>query len=410
LIARSYAPCIFEPISRHVEQANRKTRGLVATAAAAAACALLLALASTGSHGGISRAQDTHVARYGRTRVTAQRIDRFVQVQAQRKLKPGWLVLLKGRAAGAIAVAGSYLAWEFQPSNAHPVSVLMERNRKTGRTRQLAVSTLPQFGLASTITHVVYAGAGASGSELRAIRHDGRTSVVLSRSLAAPFTSRGNVIAWAEQMGANQRVVVRNMDTGRQRVAARMRRCNGNGCYRIDAVTLADDGVVFDRGAIGSQPSLIVRRRLRDAKPTMARVKNDPQPDLAPSSAGAFYFWLQRGWMRWDFGQRQPQPAKLERQNSWVVGYERGRLLLRSGTQCRPRLLVAVPGKRTQVVAAPDSTPSSPKDFGPLCRLMTAFAWHGRRLVVAWAIIPKISLNAHTDAGLVGVVVETKLP
>jgi len=405
---------MFEPISRQGEQANRTTRGLSATAVAATVCAVLLVLASTGivqsrllSHRGPPRPQAPRSARSGGTYIDAQRSDRFVKTQPQQRLKPGWLLLLKGRAAAAIATAGSYLAWEFQPSNAHPVSALMERDRRTGRTRQLAAPVLPQFGLASTTTRVVYAGAGASGSELRAIRHDGSDGIVLSKSLAAPLASRGNVIAWAEQVGAYQRVVVRNMASGRQWVAARMPRCNGDRCYRIDAVTLADQGVVFDRGAIGSQSSLIVRRRLRDAGPTIAEVKNDPQPDLAPSSAGAFYFWLQHGWMRWDFGQRRPHSTGLGGLRWWVVGYEHGKLLLRTGPQCRPRLLVRFPGRRTQVVTAPASTPFSPKDFGPLCRLMTGFAWQGRRLVVAWAIIPKISLNAHTDAGLVGVVVET---
>ena len=182
------------------------------------------------------------------------------------------------------------------------------------------------------------------------------------------------------------------------------------GLARIDAVTLADDGVVFDRGAIGPHPSLIVRRRLRDAKPTIARLKNDPQPDLAPSSAGAFYFWLQHGWMRWDFGRLHPHPTHLNGLRWWVVGYEHGRLLLRTGTKCRPRLVVRVRGKRTQAVTSPTSTPASPKNFGPLCALMTGFAWQGRRLLVARAIIPRISLTAANDVGLVGVVTETTTP
>jgi len=41
---------------------------------------------------------------------------------------------------------------------------------------------------------------------------------------------------------------------------------------------------------------------------------------------------------------------------------------------------------------------------------MTGFAWQGRRLLVAWAIIPRISLTAANDVGLVGVVTETTTP
>jgi len=121
------------------------------------------------------------------------------------------------------------------------------------------------------------------------------------------------------------------------------------------------------------------------------------------------YFWLQHGWMRWDFGARRPYRISLEKPRWWVVGYQHGRLLLRTGSLCLPRLVVRLPDRRTQAVPVPSSTPFSPKDFGQLCRLMTDSAWQGRRLVVAWAIIPRISLNARTDAGLAGVVVETSV-
>ena len=402
-------------INRRGAQANPRTWRLVAAAVTVSAAVVALVWAGAvesplPSHRGIPTRREPDAAGNGRSQTNAHSSNRLVRVQPQRRLKPGWLLMLKGQAVAAIATAGGYVVWEFQPSDEHPVSALMERNRRTGRTRRLAASVLPQFGLASTTTRIVYARAGAAGSELRAIRHDGGNSVVLSRSLAAPFASRGNVIAWAEEVRAKQRVVLRNMSTGRQWVAAQMPRCNGDRCYRIDAVTLADDGVVFDRGAIGAHPSLIVRRRLRDAKPTIARLKNDPQPDLAPSSAGAFYFWLQHGWMRWDFGRLHPHPTHLNGLRWWVVGYEHGRLLLRTGTKCRPRLVVRVRGKRTQAVTSPNSTPASPTNFGPLCGLMTGFAWQGRRLLVAWAIIPRISLTAANDVGLVGAVTETTTP
>jgi hypothetical protein len=34
----------------------------------------------------------------------------------------------------------------------------------------------------------------------------------------------------------------------------------------------------------------------------LKKLANDPQPDLARSSAGAYYYWLRHGWMRWNFG------------------------------------------------------------------------------------------------------------
>jgi len=324
---------------------------------------------------------------------------------------PRQLLLVRDRLIQTISTAGPYLTWEQGAFGlrAPKKSPLMHRDQRTGKVKQLAADTLPQFGLASTSTQVVYATRGGSGVNLLSVRRDGTHRILLTRSLAAPLASRGSLVAWAEQSGPWQRVLVRNLKSGRDWIAARLRRCDRAGCYRIDSVTLADDGVVFDRGAIGGQPSLVVRRRFRDSRPTTVRLPNDPQPDLAPSSAGAFYYWFQHGWMRWDFrGKRHP--VTIKGAGSWVVSYERGRLLLLVGSRCRPRLVVQAPDGRRIALPAPVSTPASPKDFGRLCRLMTDFSWRGRQLLVAWSILPDVSLRSHTDVGLVSVVMRTTIP
>ena len=189
--------------------------------------------------------------------------------------------------------------------------MLMERVLATGKTKLLASNALAQFGLASTATRVVFADRGRSGPELVAVRHDGGGRLVLTRSLAAPIAARGDLVAWAEQSASSQRVVVRHMRTGREWVAAQMSRCRRGRCYRIDSVTLADKGVVFERGAIGPHPSLIVRRGFGEDRVTTTSVAHDPQPELAASSAGALFYRLQHGWFRWDFGQRRPHLVKL---------------------------------------------------------------------------------------------------
>ena len=320
------------------------------------------------------------------------------------------LLLVKGSLVASIATDGRNLAWELAASRAQPLSPLFERKLRGGPVTRLAARTLPEFGLASTATHVVYAEQGKSGPELVAIRHDRRHRIVLTRSLAAPIASRGNRVAWAEQSGSTQRVVVRHMTSGRVWIAAQMRRCDRTGCYRIDAVTLADGGVVFDRGAVGPQPSFIVRRRFHDRKPTIVKLPNDPQPDLARSSDGAYYYWLQHGWMRWDFGDARQQATGRQGPHSWVLDNEQGRLLLQTGPQCKPRLVIQLPTGRALVAAAPSSTPASPKNFGPLCRAMNAFAWQRPRLLIAWSLIPKISIESHTDVGVVSVVSELSTP
>ena len=325
---------------------------------------------------------------------------------------PRQLLLVRDRLIQTISTAGPYLTWEQGAFGlrAPKKSPLMHRDQRTGKLKQLAADTLPQFGLASTSTQVVYATRGGSGVNLLSVRRDGTHRTLLTRSLAAPLASRGSLVAWAEQSGPWQRVLVRNLKSGRDWIAARLRRCDRAGCYRIDSVTLADDGVVFDRGAIGGQPSLVVRRRFRDSRPTTVRLPNDPQPDLAPSSAGAFYYWFQHGWIRWDFQGKRHPVTTIRGAGSWVVSYERGRLLLLVGSRCRPRLVVQAPDGRRIPLPAPLSTPASPKDFGRLCRLMTDFSWLGGQLLVAWSILPDVSLRSHTDVGLVSVVMRTTIP
>jgi hypothetical protein len=281
--------------------------------------------------------------------------------------------------------------------------MLMERVLDTGKTKLLASNALAQFGLASTATRVVFADRLGSGLELVSVRHNGRGRLVLTRSLAAPIAARGDLVAWAEQSASSQRVVVRYMRTGREWIAAQMPRCERGRCYRIDSVTLADKGVVFERGAIGPHPSLIVSRGFGEDRVTTASVAHDPQPELAESSAGALFHRLQHGWFRWDFGQKRP--VKLPTSQSWVLAYERGGLLLMGGSQCEPTLTLKS-RHQNLVIHAPTSTPVSPKAFGPLCRLMTHFHWQGGRLAVAWSILPKISLRSGADVGLVGTVVD----
>ena len=328
-------------------------------------------------------------------------------VAVDSRAKPHQLLLVKGKAVRTLAVVGPYLTWE-QGTSRSALSMLMERVLQTGKTKLLASNALAQFGLASTATRVVFADRGRSGPELVAVRHGGGGRLVLTRSLAAPIAARGDLVAWAEQSGSSQRVVVRHMSTGHEWVAAQMSRCRRGRCYRIDSVTLADKGVVFERGAIGPHPSLIIRRGFGKGRVTTASVPDDPQPELAASSAGALFYRLQHGWFRWDFGQKRPHPVKLPA-HSWVLAYERGALLFLGGSQCGPTLTVES-RHQSLVIHAPASTPASPKGFGPLCRLMTHFHWQDRRLAVAWSIIPKVSLRSGADVGLVGTVVALPTP
>ncbi len=227
-----------------------------------------------------------------------------------------------------VAVSSQYLVWESAGGEESSVAPsLRQLDLRTSRIRILARGVVPHFGLASTTSWVVY--AVGRGSTLVAARHNGSGETTLSTQLVAPIAARGENVAWADQDAKRQRVYVRDMSTGARWLAADLPRCVGGRCYRIDAVELADQGVVFVRGAIGPQPSFIVRRGFSDAKPISLAVPNDPQPDLAPSSAGALYYAFGRGWYRWDFGRPDTRltrfrgarqtPVLLNEGDDWFV-------------------------------------------------------------------------------------------
>jgi hypothetical protein len=227
-----------------------------------------------------------------------------------------------------LVVTDQYVVWESAGGEESSViPTLRQRDLRTNRIRILAQGVVPHFGLASTSRWVVY--AVGRGSTLVAARHDGSGRATLSKQLVAPIAGRGEKVAWAEQDAKRQRVYVRDMATGTKWLAADLPRCASGRCYRIDAVGLAEDGVVFVRGAIGPQPSFIVRRGFSDPRPTSLPVPNDPQPDLAPSSAGALYYAFGRGWYRWDFGRSDSRltrfrgarqiPVVRNEGNDWLV-------------------------------------------------------------------------------------------
>jgi hypothetical protein len=320
------------------------------------------------------------------------------------------LLLLRGVAAFPIAYSDPFLVWETAGEENDSVA-LLERNVRTGAIRELARNPFPDYGLVATANAVVYAAYAGAKYELVAIAANGRQRSILSRALIAPFDARGDVVAWAEGDQTRQRVVVRNMKTGSQFVAMQMARCRHGRCYRIDRVIVARDGIVFDLGAVSQgYPSLIVRRRRDATSVTVAKVQNDPQPDLVRSSEGALYYQFQRGWMRWEFGDSRPRLTQFHGTSPFILDDERGRLLLLAEQNCKQRLAVRLPGGRTIHVPAPASTPISTPRFGPLCRQLTGYAWGRKRLLVAWQLIPSVSVESHEEIGSAAIVTAARIP
>jgi hypothetical protein len=313
------------------------------------------------------------------------------------------LVVTKGKAVKQVAVAGKHIVWETGPlEGENSGTALLERKLGTARKRVLVRSVKSSYGLALASGWVVYADGGVR-TRLSAIRPDGSRKMVLSRWLAAPFAARGRLLAWIEQDGRRQKVVVRDMSTGRVRLVSMPPRCEHGHCYQIEQVMLADRGVVFTRDSTNPDLSWVVRIRFSNRVKTSVQIRHDPQPNLVPSSAGAVYYAFGRGWHRWDFGG-QPRGAPFRANPpAPLLGYEHGRWFLATRRGCDYGVVVLDRSGHRRVVASPRRLRALVPSRSRLCVLLQAFSSVGRQPVTAWALVPRASSEEHSDKGLFGV-------
>jgi hypothetical protein len=209
-------------------------------------------------------------------------------------------------------------------------------------------------------------------------------TVVLSRHLIGSLDARGGRVAWAEMDGAEHRIIVREMTVGRQWVAAVLPRCEENRCYRIDAVSLSDEGVSFVRGAIGPHPSQVGRRAFAAARARLLSVPDDPQPDLIPSSTGPLFFTLGQRLLTWPFRQTVPERVAIPGGTATVavLGYERGWwFVVRADGGASPLYARRDDGSQTPLAEPPSQSDSAGGAF-----LLEAFDWSGRQAFSAWAL------------------------
>lgn len=320
-------------------------------------------------------------------------------------IAPGVLASFSGAAAGPVGSDRGHVVWESGPLEADSSQpILHDRTLSTGTTRTIARKVDPLYGVASTTRWVFFARTTASGTQLLRISHEGAQSSVVTDSLASPVASRGDVVAWAEESGSSQRVVALDAAHDVQWTVARMPSCSVSGCYQIGAVTVADDGIVFTRDAVGSQASLVVRRGFGATGTQSVAIADDPQPDLVPSSSGALYFALSRGWYRWDFGDSRPSTvAFADDPVKSLIRHEDGRWywLSRQGCNYRVESGAAVGSRATFVVPGRLVRPVP----GVACTHLGGFAWTGRQAIMSWVIASAAAVGAHEDNELRGAVV-----
>ena len=253
--------------------------------------------------------------------------------------------------------------------------------------RVLARDVDPGYGLAVTSGRVVFAETHQR-TVLRELSLDGSKTLVLSRSLLAPFALRGNLLAWIERVHGMQRVVVRNLVTGRVRLALSLPRCAHGHCYLLEEVTLADRGVVFTRDSSNPDRSWVIRVTFADRHRTQVLVANDPQPDLKPSSAGALYYAFGEAGSAGTSDEDpsgSPFPANRPFRfspTSTAVAF------LRISHGCDSGLVVSDHGRRTVVASPRTLRRLVGAKSQRLCIYLEGFSLAGRTTLSAWAFVP----------------------
>ena len=307
---------------------------------------------------------------------------------------------LAGQAANSVSVDGRSVLWETVPEEGGS-SVLVERNLDDQRTRVLARNVAPLYGLAATAQSIVYANGAAPAHLVALDRRTGRRTV-LSDALAAPFAWRGDRVAWAEERGGRQRVVVYDLRRRKPSTAADLPVCMGQLCYRVDGVTLADRGVVFTRGAVGPQPSFVVRREFGASRPTSVKIEHDPQPDLVPSATGAVYYALNHGWYRWNFGAKRPlRIPELAQPSLYPIAYDGRKWFLLRHRGCDDSVVERSGSGGTATVASPARALSIAGVRTKVCVRFANLTWAEKHPVTTWIVLPRAT---HPE-GATGVVV-----
>jgi hypothetical protein len=322
------------------------------------------------------------------------------------RLLPEVVARIEGLSPAAVAVDRYHVVWEPGPLEGEFSTTLVQRDLRSGHMTTLARNVEPLFGLASSTEWVVYV-TPSQPQQVVMVRHDGTGRQVIATGPIAPITGRGDLVAWAQEANGNQQVVVMDTRTGHRWLAADMPACVGERCYRIDWVTLSDDGVVFDRGAIGPQPSFVVRRRFAAADSEEMTLPNDPQPDLIPSSSGAFYNWFGHGWYRWDFGS-DPVPVDISENVGTPRGFEDGVVFVQHQTaRCQFQLLTRSPGGRTVVESDP-ATVAAPRPQPGDCLQLASIVSTDRQVITGWTLIPRETEQGHSEEELSGLVLASR--
>jgi hypothetical protein len=146
----------------------------------------------------------------------------------------------------------------------------------------------------------------------------------------------------------------------------------------------------------------VVRRHFARPRPEKLELPKDPQPDLVPSSEGAVFYALGRGWRRWDFAQANPTsvPVVDEAGREQLLLRERNHWFVLRHDRCDD-VVVELIGRRASTVGSPAKVRALSGAGKAFCARFISLTWSEGRAITTWSVAPAA---AHSHAEPTGVI------
>jgi len=210
-------------------------------------------------------------------------------------------VIAKVGALSEVSIGGGYLVYSLVEVE-NGGGAVFEQKLPNGKATPLKTPgvVIPD-GLTSGPRGVYVITGIAEKDVLLVPHHNDRPSKVVLRNLVAPLSTYGDSFAYVTIGKSNVRTIgVMNMRTGKTHVYAHVPSCASGKCSRIDQVELTQNAVVWDEGAIGTQPSYLLYQPRDGGRPSKLEITGDEQPDLVGAKGPIPFRRLGCDWQMWN--------------------------------------------------------------------------------------------------------------
>ena len=302
--------------------------------------------------------------------------------------RPGALASFSGAAAGPVGSDRGHVVWESGPLEADSSQpILHDRTLSTGTTRTIARKVDPLYGVASTARWVFFARTTGSGTQLLegvARGHPEQRGDGLAGLAGRLPWRRGRVGGGVWLVASGSWLSTPPMTCSGRSPACRAARSPAATRSAPSRSQTTASSSPATRSAL--RPSLVVRREFGATGTQSVAIADDPQPDLVPSSSGALYYALSRGWYRWDFGDSRPSAVALaDDPVKSLIRHEGGRWYWLSRQGCDYRVESGAGRRWPRHIRRARAGSCVPRQ-ALACTHLGGFAWTGRQAIMSWVI------------------------